>query len=248
VSNAIKLKITLFACLLLLAVGGGILGQTGVEKTSPSSEKNSPASGNEATSNSDPAEVVRKAYKNLEAARSYRAHIRLNNLGINGWSEFKFEFVAPERRRTIPANPELGLKSSTIEFIEIEGTIYTRRKGSPTKWEKPTKWESADFDDRSINNIFFVTMLENSSSIKVVGPETLDGVPTMVYQFLKSETEKDGIKTSLTLKIWVGVRDNLPYKVEMESSFSGREIQMWNSGTTVNFYDYGVDIKIEPPI
>jgi hypothetical protein len=42
--------------------------------------------------------------------------------------------------------------------------------------------------------------------------------------------------------MWVGLADSLPRKMEVEGEFNKMK-----SRSTVTYYDYGGDIKIEPP-
>lgn len=86
--------------------------------------------------------------------------------------------------------------------------------------------------------------LSKRAEVKFVGPDTVDGSATMVYQYTYSDPEGKGVKT--TAKTWIGVANNLPLRTESEaeSEIMGKKI---NSKSTITYYDYNADIKIERP-
>ncbi|MEP7190492.1 MAG: hypothetical protein ABI901_14980 [Roseiflexaceae bacterium] len=82
---------------------------------------------------------------------------------------------------------------------------------------------------------------------KVIGPDTLDGKPMMVYQYAFTLKVNDaGAKSSSVTKMWVG-DDSLPYKLESDGStnITGKT----TTSHLVNIYsDYNADFKIVAPI
>jgi hypothetical protein len=82
------------------------------------------------------------------------------------------------------------------------------------------------------------------SDVKLVGPEALDGAPTMVFTFNsdlnKSTTMKMDSKTSN--KVWIRVSDGLVVKQEIDG------VAMGVSSHTVQTVEYDPSIKIEPPV
>jgi hypothetical protein len=65
----------------------------------------------------------------------------------------------------------------------------------------------------------------------LVGPDILDGKPMLVYQYTLNNSPA---------KLWVGVADGLPYKVESVSKSGAK--------TTVTISDYNAQIVLTPPI
>jgi hypothetical protein len=81
------------------------------------------------------------------------------------------------------------------------------------------------------------------SNVSLVGPEVVDGTPTLVYQYdVAAPTAPAGAKTGpMHAKVWVGVADRLPRKLEVSGGPSG-------ATTTITYYDYNAPITIEAPI
>jgi hypothetical protein len=71
-----------------------------------------------------------------------------------------------------------------------------------------------------------------TTDVKILGPEMLDGVPTIVYQF--GATTK-GTPPEATTKVWIGAIDGFPHKIEA-------------GGATITFYDFNANITINAPI
>ena len=82
---------------------------------------------------------------------------------------------------------------------------------------------------------------------KVIGPNTLDGKPMMVYQYALTVKVNDaGAESSSVNKMWVG-NDSLPYKLESDGStnITGKT----TTSHLVNIYSgYNTDLKIVAPI
>jgi hypothetical protein len=259
----IDLKIILFVCFLLLATGVGGLCQ--VEKTQSNSVKTTTTTADVITTSSDPAEVLQKAVKNWLNARSFRA--RAFVITPKEEANFEVEFVGPNRIRSVVSDPKGKMGR---DMISIGSIRYTREWGEAVAKLKPdAKWEKSKtsfideiIDPRSgfLSSELFGRGLFHSE-IKVVGPETVNGIPTMVYQsgtgkIIYSQERGGPLIERLThkIKIWVGVRDNLPYKVEVEKDESvppiGDDAPSLTllKKFTISFSDYSADIKIEPPI
>jgi hypothetical protein len=83
--------------------------------------------------------------------------------------------------------------------------------------------------------------LEKTADVKLVGPDTLDGVPMLVYQY--TQTNPMGMKLKSTSKTWLSVADGLPRKTETEGEFNGAKTKM-----LMTMSDYNADIKIDAPL
>ena len=238
-SYAFKLKIALFACLLFLVNVGGGLGQSKVEKTPPSSEQSPTTSNNIIPADSDSAGVVRMAYKNLLTSRSYRLRTIWTFPRTYPFRMLttEQEYVAPDRLRTVNVETE-------SEIIVILDVTYYRRDPK-SEWEKSTN-RSSSINGKEDHALSRISPEYKSEEIKIVGPETLNGMPMMVYQeVFNSEANRD----EEPRKFWIGVRDNLLYKVEIGYYFlSNSRGGLPDVKKTLYFYDYNADIEIEPPI
>jgi hypothetical protein len=83
--------------------------------------------------------------------------------------------------------------------------------------------------------------LTKNAQVKFLGPEVLDGTPTLVYEYTLANAF--GTNMTSTSKTWIGASDSLPRKSETEA-----EINKQKSKTVITFYDYNASINIEPPI
>ena len=117
-------------------------------------------------------------------------------------------------------------------MILIANTTYVK---IGNQWQKMTLPQSQAFDVNLFNPKNYETQLSNPGAlpdIKVLGPDTVDGVPTIAYQI--STPAKSGAPATTT-KVWIGVADGFPRKVESGSA-------------TITFYDFNANITINPPI
>lgn len=87
--------------------------------------------------------------------------------------------------------------------------------------------------------------LSKDAEIKFIGPDIVDGMPAMVYQYILNDPQRKGFKT--TAKTWVGVVNNLPLKTESEGEVEmmGKTVK---SKSTMTYSYFGAEIKIERPI
>jgi hypothetical protein len=140
--------------------------------------------------------------------------------------EMNVEYVAPDRYH---------MASKELEFILIGATMYIK---AGTQWQKITAPQLKD-----ALNISDPGKLEQdlgvSTNIQLIGPEVLDGTPTLVYQY--TTTTKGTPPETFTSKVWIGVADNLPRKLESVSPTTGAK-------TTIIYYDYNANIVINAPI
>jgi hypothetical protein len=86
----------------------------------------------------------------------------------------------------------------------------------------------------------FIDEIAKSSDVKLVGADTLDGAPMLVYEYTLDNAA--GMKIKTHAKTWVAVADGLPRKSESEGEFGGVK-----TTTRMTVSDYNSDIKIEPP-
>lgn len=141
-----------------------------------------------------------------------------------GTQETNLEVVLPDRFR---------MTSKQMELIMIGKTVYVK---VGNQWQKVAMPKGIDLslaDPKKFEENLGVT-----TDVKLVGTELLDGTPTFVYQY--TTTIKGPPAQKFTSKVWIGVSDNLPRKLESEPK-AGQK-------TTVIYYDYNANITINPPI
>jgi hypothetical protein len=82
--------------------------------------------------------------------------------------------------------------------------------------------------------------LSKGAEIKFVGPDTLGGMPMLVYQYTLDNA--GGLTGKSVTKTWVSVADGLPRKSESDGEYAGTKTK-----TVSTVSDYNADIKIELP-
>jgi len=115
----------------------------------------------------------------------------------------------------------------------------------PDMWRKYPNlpWHKFEVDyDKSIvkiRNPKAVDIVRQSTDVMLIGPDTLDGLPMTVYQY--TLPDGFGAGSPIHYKVWVAA-DFLPRRVEFETQVSGMALK-----ASTSYFDYNVDIKIEPP-
>ena len=171
---------------------------------------------------SNPLDALTQTFRGLGNVKSFRARIAMAGTPA-GAQEMNLEVVLPDRFHMV---------SKQTEMIILNQAVYIKVAG---QWQKMPMTQGIDLSMTDPQKL--QTTLGAATDVKLIGAEVLDGTPTMVYQY----TTKIGTQPQpFTSKIWVGVSDNLPRKIESESQ-PGQK-------TTITFYDYGANIAINPPI
>lgn len=212
------------------------------------SKLNGDVTGNPTTPNSsgaatiapsgDPREDLLKDMSEQLNARSFRA--RINSSGsLEGDKTWLVEFVAPDRYHMVMEATGSNSRMTGIEMIRVGTKIYMKSAERPWQ-EAPTDVSRflSGFRDPKI-----LDELRKSIDIKFIGPDTLDGIPMLVYHYTFVGDKPAEASGSSGTKVWVAATDGLPRKTESESEVGGRTRKL-----TSNFYDYNTDIKIEPPL
>jgi hypothetical protein len=224
-------KVCLSCCVLLFAAAcknSSLGGGTGTSPAQPN------------TAGTDPRGELIRAQNAMLAAKSYRARlVGSSSRGTN--STMLIEFVAPDRFHMTREDELSSQGSIKSETISLGQETYVKRGDDP--WQKfPANVGGlmALFRDPKV-----IEELSRSAEVKFVGPDTLDGAPAMIYQSTFNAPEGKSYKT--TTKTWIRVADNLPIKTESEGEMDvkGKPV---SSKTTMTYYDYGADIKIERPM
>ena len=186
-------------------------------------------------------DAISAAYQASVAAKSYHVESTITSGGTTSINN-TFDIMLPNRlHRTTNIN------GKTSESIIIDATTYSRANGG--EWIKSTGSTGAldilqqiGADPATIDQL-----TKQITDAKVIGPDTLDGKPMIVYQYAFSFKVNDaGAESSSITKMWVG-DDSLPYKLESDGStnLTGKT----TTSHTVNIYsDYNADFKIVAPI
>ncbi len=170
----------------------------------------------------------------------------LQHLGDGGSFQETIEVIPPDRTH---ATVDLGGGLST-EFILIGDARYSKSGDAP--WTKlPSANATPSTDTSGMTPAKTIEEFRQyASNARLLGPEDLDGVPTIAYQLNINHTiTVKGRTTHISglEKIWVAVSDGLPRREDTDQTmeFDGRSIV---SKDTVLLYDYGADIMIEAPL
>jgi hypothetical protein len=195
---------------------------------------NEETDGRALTPSDDPIKVVRKAAAAMLHDTSHRCRESATGNSGPGWSEVTVTEVAGTDR--IRLAKEKGENAG--EMILIGDNGYRRVGIGP--WEKMDSRE-VTYRTSALDAIKLPDELRfgyNPEDLKLNGTETIAGTPTFHYQWSVSSP-----MIRRTIDIWVGVKDNLPRKTEMQSYDPMTKLQ-WHETTECT---YGVAITIEPP-
>lgn len=180
-----------------------------------------------------PFDVVKKSLLNVFTANTVRANTNIET-GDGSKSTLLLEYIKPDRMHIV--------QSDGGESIAIKGKgVWTKKDG---KWEA----EDAQMADMLFGFIAPEAIQESLKtmlveSVQFVGPELLDGKPTLVYTY-KTKLEFGDTTSSGTGKIWIGALDGRPYRGESESESISTKGKL---DKTLVVYEYDVPITIEPP-
>ncbi len=178
-----------------------------------------------AAAKANPLDGIANAFEKAFAANAYRARLEATREGITATTTY--EFVAPDRFRMI---------TGPTDMIVIGEAAFLKTLGS---WQRVTTGLQSQM--KSIRDPLLVEKLRKSTDAKFVQPDTLDGKAMLVFEC--SAKDLLGAEGATYAKTWVGVLDGLPHKAE----FEGMTGSVKTKGV-LTWYDYNVDIKIEPPL
>jgi len=189
----------------------------------------------------DPRGELIKAMRAMLAARSYRSRtVSSGSSGIS--SSTVLEFVAPDRFHVSREAETLGRGAMKPETIVIGKDTWIKMGGAP--WQR----SPANLGDliTQLRNPKVVEELAQATGVEFIGPDVLDGSPTMLYQYTLSGSGGKGFKN--TVKTWVGVADGLSRRTEGDAdivNITGKEV---HTKSTTTYSAYGAEIMVEPPI
>jgi hypothetical protein len=232
-------SLPLFALALALAAcNSGAPGANG--GAAPASGGNSAAAGSSSSAgggvavisaDDKPHDVMMKAVRAQLDARSYRAHVT-TSMGGGPDNKMVIEYVAPDRYRMVSE-----AQGGRQEFVIVGGAAYI--KGPNGQWVKSPVGVAdiiKQFRDPKV-----LEDMAKTTDIKLVGPDMVDGTPTLVYEYTQNNVM--GMNMKSTARTWLAVSDGMPRKTEAEGEYDGKKTK-----TLVTMSDYNSDIKIEAPI
>ncbi len=178
-----------------------------------------------AAAKANPLDGLANAFQKAFAANAYRARLEATREDLTATTTY--EFVAPDRFRMI---------TGPTDMIVVGEDAFLKTLGS---WQRvPTGLQN---QMKSSRDPLMVEKLRKSTDAKFVQPDTLAGKAMLVFEC--SAKDLLGAEGTTYAKTWIGVLDGLPHKAEFEGmtgSVKTKGVMTW--------YDYNVDIKIEPPL
>jgi hypothetical protein len=203
---------------------------------------NAPLSG----AGGDATDAIFRAYRGMVQAKSYRMKIMSPDATGKMATLETIEVIPPDRSHVV-LDAGGGI---TSEYITIGNATFS--KTGDAAWAKlPVDTATGAGSKPDLTDSKSIDEFRKSvSDVHLVGAENLDGNPTQVYQFKVSRTMTSTAGTTLITgvgKLWVAVSDGLPRKADSDSTmqFSGRSTAV---KSTILYYDYNADIKIEAPV
>ncbi len=234
----LRLNFKLIRSLIVLAalpLVGCTLGQFRKE-TSDSSGSAAPSSttGSAFRPSNDPRTDVRAALAKLNSAYPYRLTETVSASGNS-------QTAMPDGTRVVEfaAADRLHMKSTS----KIGGDVEAITIGDRHYWYSGGKWTEGSLDLASNGGADFAKKVaEMLKDIKYVGPETVNGIDCHLYS-CTIDGSMGGQHWTGTAKIWIGAADGLPHQ-------SDSDFKVANSfgGKSHIVYEYGGNIKVEPPI
>lgn len=194
------------------------------------------------TASADPRADVTKAMRASLAAKTYRSRI-VSASSSGSDRTMTAEVVSPDRMHMTMQMDMPGRATVKSERIIVGKESYVRTGDAP--WQKDP-FGMGDVLSQ-LRDPKLIEAIEQRAEVKYLGTDTLDGAPMLTYQYTIKDLlgpGKDGVS-----KIWIGATDNLQHQLVTESDVDPLNTgKMIHSKTTVSFYDYGADIKIDPPM
>jgi hypothetical protein len=175
------------------------------------------------------ASVIAAFRKGLEAGK-YRIHSVTTSQGAQ-IAEMQGDVLLPDRMHFFTT-----LAGSPSEIIVVGDKMWIKSGEA---------WSEMPFSAGLLSTMLtFADKVDLENTIQeaeYLGDEDLNGVPMYVYR-LRQVIDYGGQKLESLIKMWVGKSDGRIYRQEITNSTAGLE------STTVQDYEWDVDIVIEPPV
>ncbi len=187
----------------------------------------------------DPQAVVANAMQSLRTQQAYRVRsTSVVSIGGGQTTTSVREFVAPDRTHNIGDGQE----------VIIIGKIMYIKKGG--EWQN-LGTQMSDMAEKMKQRVQQLSPAERAEATKgltadykSLGDETLDGIPTAVYEMHGGFDPKvQGVGSlAMVTKYWIAKSDGLVRKEESDGEEAGIKVK------TTSTYEYDPNIRIEAPI
>ena len=188
-----------------------------------------------ASLNDDLLATLRDTLQALARVKSYRATQTISS--TLGPITQQIEYVAPNTTHVTSTISGRGV----VEHIIISDTLYLK---SSTGWVTSTSPLLDVLDEFNYTHVLgnIDKYMNSVVSVTSLGSDTVNGIPTHVYQYLVRTTE---VPLTSTVTLWQGA-DNLPVRIDSEASVEAGGVSI-TAATSALFNDYNTDIKIMAP-
>lgn len=242
-NSAIKFS-TRLLCLLLLFVAAGCASRSAGDPGDAGGKSASATPGGGGggaraaviSENDKPLDALTRAMRAQLDAKSYRANVTTTS--DEGSSKMLIEYAAPDRYRMIGETQAGGEgKTFKMEYVIAGGATYIKTPNG--------QWTRSPIDASQMLKAFrdpkMLDELSKSTDAKLVGADTINGEPMLVYQY--TQNNPLGMNLKVNSKTWLSVADGLARKTESEGEMRGKKTR-----TLITISDYNTDIRIEPPV
>src|SRR6185503_11285828 len=160
---------------------------------------------------------MKKALSASRSVKSYRMRIEAPSVTK---SAIIMEYADPGNARIFEKNEEKNWTSKNEELIRIGKSAYHKKRDGT--WVKYPERNSGVSETRppATRLESLLKNLAKADEIKFIGQETVDGIPTLVYQHIfrfNTPTKTE----SFTINTWIGAADGLLRRVEPEYTVLG---------------------------
>ncbi len=176
-----------------------------------------------APTTANPLDALTRIMRGWAGVKTFRSKITTTT-SAGASTEISLDVVMPDRFHVV---------TKQLEAIAIGKTYYLK---IGNQWQKVALPQGIDLNFADLKKL--EAELGASTDAKLIGPDVLDGTPTLVYEY--TTTIKTPTTLTTTSKLWVAVADQLPRKME--------SVSKTGSKTVATYYDYNAAITIEPPI
>jgi hypothetical protein len=220
---SLRLKVASLCMLALSAVGCALHSSI---QSNQNTAAATPAKSGAVSKEENPLDVLTKAANAQLETKSFRARM-ISSIDGGKESARIVEYVSPDRFHITGENDEMILAGGSV-FMKSPAGEWTKLLFDPSAMINQIR--DANRSDE----------IRKSTDVGLIGAEVVEGVPTLAYRY--SLKNAFGMNFTSNCKMWVGVTDSLPRKMEVEGEFNKVKTR-----SAVTYYDYGADIKIEPP-
>lgn len=230
---------------VMLALGALILAGCGLAKMKSDSGSSSAKEGSSASSKADPMREtssfspssdarkdIHDAIAKLNSAYPYRLTETMSQLS-NGAG------TVPGGTRVVEV--EAADRSHMKWTGGMGGDVEAITIGDKHYWYSDGKWTEGALPQSANSGLDFAKKFADMvKDVKYLGPEMVNGVACHLYT-CTLDGSMAGQSWSGTSKVWIGAADGLPHQSDSDFKFSGY------SGKSHLVYEYGGNIKVEPP-